>query len=111
MWNNTMRYKTICFECREHSNYNKLGLCYRCNSNMIINTGPALRLPKKNNISAWKTLTEIYLLQYRSCKEVKMTYMRGFRNNALLHDCQYKQGMSMKQKEKATLEVLKTMPY
>lgn len=106
-----MRYKIICFECREYSNYNKLELCYRCNSNMIISTGPSLRLPKKNNTSAWKTLTEIYLLQHSTCKEVKMTYMRGFRNNSLLHECQYKVGMSMRQKEKATLEVLKNRPY
>lgn len=104
-----MTKKTICFNCKEHSIIAKNGNCFRCNSENIVISGSALRLPKKNNINGWKKLTEIYFLQKKRIEKngEKMICFQGFGNNLFLHGCQQKPGTPMRLKEKITLEVLK----
>lgn len=103
-----MARKIICFKCKEHSNYSKEGNCYRCGSDMIAMSGPALRIPKKGSID-WKELTEIYWLQRNKVEKLggKMEYFVGFGNNSNLHGCRGGVGISMKTREKASLAAIR----
>jgi hypothetical protein len=102
-----MAAKIVCFECKEHSTYNKVGQCYRCQSHFIGRSGSAFRLPKKTNQTAWKELKEIFLAQIKLQDSEKSYYFWGFGNNFYLHGCQRKTDFPMRLKEKATIEVLK----
>lgn len=104
-----MPIKTVCFECCEHSTFDKQGNCYHCHTDNIVTVGSALRLPKKINVNAWKKLREIYMLQKSAyiARNEKMTIMIGFPNHNFRHRASSKTGMPQKVKDAVVLENLK----
>lgn len=103
-----MIIKTICFNCREYSQYNKENNCFRCQSEMIAKVGTAFRPPKKKDIKSWATLEHIYQLQINKYPSTEPTrYFTGFAPNRFYNGIKRGTEINIKFKEKATIEALK----